>query len=149
MFPLKCYRYLSMVTAANDRDHHDVIETFSALLAMCAGNSPAIGDFPAQRPVKRSFDVFFDLRLNKRLRKSWGCCFERPLRPLWRQCNVLQRSYYSCWWPDNTKSQVLTLARKIPASTQEGLKENTQAPDSIWRCHLTSIGNPIVEIRRS
>ena len=24
------------------------------------------GEFPAQRPVTRSFDVFFDLRLNKR-----------------------------------------------------------------------------------
>ena len=39
--------------------------TFSALLAICAGNSPVTGEFPAQRPVTRSFDVFFDLRLNK------------------------------------------------------------------------------------
>ena len=39
------------------------METFSALLAICAGNSPATGEFPAQRPVTRSFDVFFDLRL--------------------------------------------------------------------------------------
>ena len=41
------------------------METFSALLAICAGNSPVTGEFPAQRPVTRSFDVFFDLRLNK------------------------------------------------------------------------------------
>ena len=41
------------------------METFSALLAICAGNSPVPGEFPAQRPVTRSFDVFFDLRLNK------------------------------------------------------------------------------------
>ena len=35
-----------------------------------------------QRPVTRSFDVFFDLRLNKRLRKqSWGWWFETPSRP--------------------------------------------------------------------
>ena len=46
------------------------METFSALLAICAGNSPVTGEFPAQRPVTRSFDVFFDLRLNKRLRKQ-------------------------------------------------------------------------------
>ena len=39
------------------------METFSALLAICAGNSPVPGEFPAQRPVARSFDVFFDLRL--------------------------------------------------------------------------------------
>ena len=38
------------------------IEKFSALLALCAGNSPVPGEFPAQRPVTRSFDVFFDLR---------------------------------------------------------------------------------------
>ena len=50
------------------------MKTFSALLAICAGNSPIAGEFPAQRPVTRSFDVFFDLRLNKRLSKqSWGC----------------------------------------------------------------------------
>ena len=44
------------------------METFSALLALCAGISPISGEFPAQRPVTRSFDIFFDLRLNKRLR---------------------------------------------------------------------------------
>ena len=46
------------------------METFSALLAICAGNSPVPGEFPAQRPVTRSFDVFFHLRLNKRLRNN-------------------------------------------------------------------------------
>ena len=35
------------------------METFSELLAICAGNSPVIGEFPVQRPVTRSFDVFF------------------------------------------------------------------------------------------
>ena len=45
------------------------METFSALLALCAGNSPVTGEFPAQRPVTRSFDILFDLRLNKRLSK--------------------------------------------------------------------------------
>ena len=42
------------------------MDAFSALLAICAGNSPVTGEFPAQRPVTRSFDVFFDLRLDKR-----------------------------------------------------------------------------------
>ena len=46
------------------------METFSALLAICAGNSPVPGEFPTQRPVTRSFDVFFDLRLNKLLSKQ-------------------------------------------------------------------------------
>ena len=40
------------------------METFSALLVFCAGNSPVTGEFPSQRPVTQSFDVFFDLRLN-------------------------------------------------------------------------------------
>ena len=34
------------------------METFSALLPLCAGNSPVTGEFPTQRPVTRSFDVF-------------------------------------------------------------------------------------------
>ena len=46
------------------------------------------GEFPSQRPVTRSFDVFFDLRLIKRLSKqSWGWWFETPPWSLWRQCN--------------------------------------------------------------
>ena len=47
-------------------------------------------EFPAQRPVTRSFDVFFDLCLNKRLSKqSWGRWSETLSRPLWRHCNDL------------------------------------------------------------
>ena len=64
------------------------METFSALLAICAGNSPVPGEFPAQRPVTRSFDVFFDLRLNKRLSKqSSGWWFQTLSFPLWRPRN--------------------------------------------------------------
>ena len=46
---------------------HHQMETFSASLALCAGNSPVAREFPSQRPVTRSFDVLFDLYLNKRL----------------------------------------------------------------------------------
>ena len=46
------------------------MEAFSPLLAICAGNSSVTGEFRAQSPVTRSFDVFFDLRLNKRLSKQ-------------------------------------------------------------------------------
>ena len=71
-------------------NHDDVIKWkhFFSLLALCAGNFPVTGEFPAQRPVRRSFDAFFDLRLNKRLYKqSWGW-FETPSLPLRRHCNV-------------------------------------------------------------
>ena len=44
---------------------------------------------PRQRPVTRNFDIFFDLRLNKRLSKqTWGWWFETPSQPLWRHSNV-------------------------------------------------------------
>ena len=64
------------------------METFSALLAICAGNSPVLGEFPVQRLVTRSFDVFFDLHPNKGLSKqSRGWWFETPSCPLWRHRN--------------------------------------------------------------
>ena len=65
------------------------METYSVLLAICAGNSPVTDELPAQRPLTRSFHVFFALRVDKRLSKqSWGW-FETPSRPLWRHCNYL------------------------------------------------------------
>ena len=84
------------------------METFSALPVICVGNSPAPGEFPAQRPVTRSFDVFFDLRLNKRLSKqSWGWWFETLSGPLWRHNNAENTQRYKTrppsldFWIDN------------------------------------------------
>ena len=55
------------------------------------GNPPVTGGFPLSRPVTRSFDIFIDLRLNKRLskqsRRRW---FETPSRSLWHHCNGLR-----------------------------------------------------------
>ena len=66
------------------------METSSMLLALCEGNSPVTGEFPSQRPVAWSFDVFFDLCQNKRLSKqSRNMWFEMPSHPLWRHCNEL------------------------------------------------------------
>ena len=46
------------------------------------------GEFPTQRPVTRSFDVFFDLRLNKRSSKQpRGWWFETQSWSLWRHYN--------------------------------------------------------------
>ena len=64
------------------------METFSALLVFCAGNSPVNGELPAQRPVAWNFDVFFDLCLKQLLSKQWrGRWFETPPRSLWRHCH--------------------------------------------------------------
>ena len=61
------------------------METFSALLAICAGNSPVPGEFPTRRPATRDFDAFFDLHPNKRLSiQWWGWWFETQSCPLWR-----------------------------------------------------------------
>ena len=66
-------------------------------LALWEGNSPVTGEFPSQRPVTRSFDVLFDLRLNKRLNKqSIRRWCGNPSRPFWRHCNI-EQTY--CWLP--------------------------------------------------
>ena len=52
------------------------------------------GEFPAQRPVTRGFDVFFDLLPDKRLSKQWwGWWFETPSHSLWRHRNMHKRFY--------------------------------------------------------
>ena len=48
--------YLSAATQMCPLWRHQM-ETFFALLAICAGNTPASGEFSAQRPVTRSFDA--------------------------------------------------------------------------------------------
>ena len=76
------------------------METFSALLAFCAGNSPVTGEFPSQRPITRSFHVFFDLRLNQQMSKQWRRrWFETPSRSLWRHCNDMTLVTTRSWWP--------------------------------------------------
>ena len=55
------------------------------------------GEFPAQKPVTWSFDVYFDLRLNKRLcKQSWGWWFETLLCPLWHHSNVTHSKWTTC-----------------------------------------------------
>ena len=58
------------------------------------GNPSVTGGFPTQRSVTRSFEVFFDLRLNKRLSKqSIRRWIETSSRSLWRHCNELKHPY--------------------------------------------------------
>ena len=66
------------------------MESFSALLTICAGNSPVTGEFTTQRPVTLSFDFSLICVLNKRLSKqSRGWWFETPSHPLWRHCDAI------------------------------------------------------------
>ena len=84
----KTFLWLDIIMVNQRKWWRHRMETFSALLATCAGNSPVTGEFPSKRQVTRSFDVFFDLRLNKRLSKqSRGWWFETLPRSLWRHSN--------------------------------------------------------------
>ena len=71
--------------------HDDVIKWkhFPRYWPFVRGIHRSTGEFPAQRPVTRSFNVFFDRRLNKRLSKqSRGWWFETLSCSLWRHSNV-------------------------------------------------------------
>ena len=73
------------------------------------------GEFPTQRPVTRSFDVLFDLRLNKRLSKqSWGWWFETLSCSLWRHCNVtrwIRTTFWISFFSDRINGPDLQIAR--------------------------------------
>ena len=114
------------------------METFSALLVLYARNSPATGEFPSQRPVTRSFDVFFDLRLNKRLskqsRRRW---FETPLRSLWRHCHVTSTPWSQAL---ATGLKMRNISRPWPnLSSSEGSQDISACQISGHYCHAFSI----------
>ena len=89
------------------------MKIFSTLLTLCEGDLLVTSGFPSQRPVTLSFDVFFDLHLNKQWDKQSRCqWFETPLHLLLSHCNVLElleeiyhvvtQTWYICnyclWW---------------------------------------------------
>ena len=94
------------------------METCSALLALCAWNSPVTGEFPSQRPVTRSFDVFVDLRLHKRLskqsRRRW---FETPSQRSSTDVGRSSNRRYHCYWRVNSLWPNYAIWLQIPAST--------------------------------
>ena len=119
------------------------METFSALLALYAGNSPVTGEFPAQRPVTRSFGVFFDLRLNKQLSKqSRRWLFATPSCSLLRHCNVIyfgKRGPRSKW---NTIHVWLTKINEcMDACMNEWMNTANHATRNIY-VHYFSCGRP-------
>ena len=115
-----------------------------------------------KRPVTRSFDIFFDLRLNKRLSKQSRCrWFETSPRSLWRQCNEssspssswthlsitvqplsithgrfpLTNRWISCqeFWPYCSSLYMPSAGITIPCKlTTVTLKEQTSTVNSLW-----------------
>ena len=117
------------------------METFSALLAFCAGNSPVTGEFPTQRPVTRSFDVSFDLCLKRLSKQSLCRWFETPTRSLWRHSNVHTWSSVFTWvavtWPnDSEPAQALSPGRHTPNTWILTASVTTSRPRQIDR-HFT------------
>ena len=83
------------------------IEIFSALLAFCTGNSSVTGEFPSQRLVTRSFDVFFDLRLNNPVNNREAGVLRRhrahyDVTVMWTRNQLsspaLFERHFSCLW---------------------------------------------------
>ena len=80
---LKWYRWTNFMDLA-----HGLNGNIFRVTGPLCGEFTGTGEIPAQRPVTRSFDVFFGLRLNKRLSKQpWGRWFKTPSWSLWRYCN--------------------------------------------------------------
>ena len=95
--------------------------------------SPVNGEFPSQRPVTRSFDILFDLRLNKLLSKqSWGWWFETPSRSLWRQCNGVHIDMPQCTRPGTEVGWCML--NRLPGSAQ------VHYGISLWHsCKITAL----------
>ena len=105
------------------------METFSALLALCAGNSPVTGEFLARRPVTRSSDIFYDLRLIKRLSKQyWSWWFETPSRPLWRHSNELHTD----------KVAICDCRNLWPCRVSQFMTQSVAICDNVKICILTT-----------
>ena len=122
------------------------METFSALLAFCEGNPPVTGGFPSQRPVTRSFDIFFDLRRNKRLskqsRRRWfetpSCHITTTIAVTWKRrfdpiivllpCYVLTGTSRNCVWA-GTRSKQCNLLRCLGDERNQGISRYR-----VWWC---------------
>ena len=121
------------------------MEIFSVLLAICAGNSPVSGEFPAQRPATRSFDVFFDLCLNKRLGKQLrGWWFETLYCPLWRHCNGFRSTFaqvMACYLRASVHNlnRCCVIMKGVPWHSPEGSfikgAHKTESETFVWRLH--------------
>ena len=69
-FKISAESFVLTVHSSNDMMTSSNGNIFRVILAFCVGNSPITGEFPTQWPVTRSFDVFFDPRLNQQLSKQ-------------------------------------------------------------------------------
>ena len=103
---------------------------------------------PAQRPVTRSFDVFFDLRLNKLLSKqSWGWCLETLSRPLWRHSNVLGVNVWGCYRSTRNNIAFYDVNRTIFLHKMIYLIRQLIAPPTIALVEINTIQTELVRFQ--
>ena len=104
-----------------------LMETFSAFLALCVGNSLVTGEFPSQRPLTGSVDFFFELHLSKRLTKqSKHHQFEMSLHSLWHHCNLrylTTRDVTVCFVFSHIKSPVVDVFTLILQGCFTGIRK--------------------------
>ena len=112
------------------------------------------GEFPTQRPINWSFDVFFDLRLNKRLSKQlWGWWFETLSRLLWRHSNVVRIKCHKNSVPGQCWANFASYAQITSAQVVSDVK-GCQRPNNVVSkvfSHLCawSLGFIVFEIGKS
>ena len=120
------------------------METFFTLLALCVGNSPVTGEFPTQRPVTRSFGVFFDVSLDKRLSKqSRGWWFETPSCSLWRHYNVPGNGHQHWWRYTDLKKGILLCDFTGHANHRFACRRVTSLSVDIL-CTRDKLGNSVI-----
>ena len=127
-------------TADHITSAHDGViklKQFSALLSLCEGNPPVTDGFPSQRPATWGFDIFFDLCLNKRLRKhSRRRWFETQSHSLWRHCNFLRTN--NVWWRHDMRPFCIT-EPFLAQSTGDQRISIAQARKEVLGCYLVCL----------
>ena len=134
---MKCHHSTNTHPGANITNQQRITSSIGNIfrVTLCEEIPSVTGEFPSQRPVTQSFDVFFDLRLNKRLsKKSTHRWFETPLCPLWRHCNesgifhaALLPVHYNDVMMGGIASQI-TSHTIVYSFIQTQIKENIKAP---------------------
>ena len=107
------------------------METFSALLAVCASNSPVTGEFPSQTPVTQSSDVFFDLRFYKRVSKqSLDWWFETPACSLPSRCHCYA---IQCWHVKNWHRWLSARLRWLQCVSKDMINHGSSTPITVMQ----------------
>ena len=147
------------------------METFSALLALCEGNSPVTSEFHSQGPLMWSFDVSFDLHLHKWLSKPLRCqWFETASCSLWHHCNgdcanpttaTVPVKQPRCIWANTlqeyTKNDIITKSKKCTTKPSAYFMrytvDNTYVKAPVHNFNIKTnfpdTGIPIIDIRWS